>query len=104
HSSLHHIVCSVLSHTNAQPITQAEYRPDESPPQKSHAPRTCGRPPHQTGLGSADCASGASRGQRSKFGWCGRSPVYTLELREPKDRKSTRLNSSHASTSYAVLC
>src|SRR3712207_8386703 len=31
-------------------------------------------------------------------------PAALEELREPLDRKSTRLNSSHANISYAVFC
>src|SRR5207248_5468932 len=29
---------------------------------------------------------------------------YEVELRDPRDRKSTRLNSSHRTISYAVFC
>src|SRR3712207_8647196 len=32
------------------------------------------------------------------------SPVTRVSLREALDRKSTRLNSSHANISYAVFC
>src|SRR2546430_7762316 len=32
------------------------------------------------------------------------APVYQREAREPEDRKSTRLNSSHSQISYAVFC
>src|SRR5207249_6127009 len=32
------------------------------------------------------------------------SPLYSLHAREYRDRKSTRLNSSHVSISYAVFC
>src|SRR3712207_7304672 len=31
-------------------------------------------------------------------------PCLLVEDREPEDRKSTRLNSSHANISYAVFC
>src|SRR3712207_8591228 len=31
-------------------------------------------------------------------------PSLALGITEPKDRKSTRLNSSHANISYAVFC
>src|SRR3712207_7321588 len=34
----------------------------------------------------------------------GREPAQTAPLGEPTDRKSTRLNSSHANISYAVFC
>src|SRR3712207_6979645 len=30
--------------------------------------------------------------------------LYDIELRDSQDRKSTRLNSSHANISYAVFC
>src|SRR5699024_12300371 len=33
-----------------------------------------------------------------------RSPVWSSRRRRPSDRKSTRLNSSHVSISYAVFC
>src|SRR3712207_9536775 len=39
--------------------------------------------------------------------WPGRLVLATLNLhraRQPVDRKSTRLNSSHANISYAVFC
>src|SRR5689334_17684621 len=32
------------------------------------------------------------------------SPAFQIERHEDKDRKSTRLNSSHSSISYAVFC
>src|SRR5206468_12246803 len=32
------------------------------------------------------------------------SPVFRLALRQERDRKSTRLNSSHDQISYAVFC
>src|SRR3712207_8938271 len=31
-------------------------------------------------------------------------PAQVLQVRNPTDRKSTRLNSSHANISYAVFC
>src|SRR3712207_8448761 len=34
----------------------------------------------------------------------GRAPAEGRELRGDRDRKSTRLNSSHANISYAVFC
>src|SRR5207248_10907593 len=34
----------------------------------------------------------------------GRSPNDKFVVREPSDRKSTRLNSSHRTISYAVFC
>src|SRR5579864_9569387 len=37
--------------------------------------------------------------------WSGpRTPSRRSQAREPPDRKSTRLNSSHMSISYAVFC
>src|SRR5437867_8157847 len=44
-------------------------------------------------------ASGAQRDAAPRERWC-RSPY----LRPPIDRKSTRLNSSHRTISYAVFC
>src|SRR5439155_15414012 len=37
------------------------------------------------------------------FGW-GHNRRLHIEVRMPQDRKSTRLNSSHVASSYAVLC
>src|SRR3712207_7282189 len=34
----------------------------------------------------------------------GRLPLPARDVRAPQDRKSTRLNSSHANISYAVFC
>src|SRR3712207_7006738 len=66
--------------------------------------RSCGRGALLGGL------SGFGRGirclageEQALIGVVGRgSPVEVLEL--PEDRKSTRLNSSHANISYAVFC
>src|SRR3712207_7883880 len=33
-----------------------------------------------------------------------RPEITVIELKAPRDRKSTRLNSSHANISYAVFC
>src|SRR5437868_13128635 len=35
---------------------------------------------------------------------CTRKPLCTSAIAMPRDRKSTRLNSSHVSISYAVFC
>src|SRR5436309_14630091 len=37
-------------------------------------------------------------------GTIARSPAPTLAMKCPRDRKSTRLNSSHVKISYAVFC
>src|SRR3712207_8506524 len=51
-------------------------------------------------FGAAACG-GALR--RSAAGYCGRQSSH-VELAPCQDRKSTRLNSSHANISYAVFC
>src|SRR5690242_20882239 len=39
-----------------------------------------------------------------KITWRGVFPAVTTQFRKDQDRKSTRLNSSHMSISYAVFC
>src|SRR2546430_9139771 len=57
---------------------------------------TCCR--RSTPLGRQSCHLPARTETRNAFGrWCHRSEG-------PKDRKSTRLNSSHSQISYAVFC
>src|SRR3712207_8848205 len=47
----------------------------------------------------------ASRPDAVRIFWDVDAPATLAELREsPEDRKSTRLNSSHANISYAVFC
>src|SRR5689334_24784880 len=53
--------------------------------------------PH--GVGSDRCRGGAGRLRRR-----GRRPVLHHDGVVGRDRKSTRLNSSHSSISYAVYC
>src|SRR5258707_10606358 len=66
--------------------------------------RSPGRKPHSGRLGGEpDCArTGWKQGQNPLFplppGGCG------CDLPATRDRKSTRLNSSHANISYAVFC
>src|SRR3712207_8770786 len=40
----------------------------------------------------------------SRSPWKGRIEVIAKDFKEYRDRKSTRLNSSHANISYAVFC
>src|SRR2546430_9745742 len=42
-------------------------------------------------------------GDRLQLGWCGRDG-HASSGDEDRDRKSTRLNSSHSQISYAVFC
>src|SRR5699024_11553679 len=53
------------------------------------------RPPHRSGTGAAGAGGAARRGGQRR-----------LRGQRPRllDRKSTRLNSSHVSISYAVFC
>src|SRR3712207_8914613 len=46
---------------------------------------------------------GTNRNKRNAFGKCVSSKAQEAD-EEEKDRKSTRLNSSHANISYAVFC
>src|SRR5258707_8446239 len=52
----------------------------------------------------AQAPGGALERHRGRLGLEGRRPVRRLRRREGQDRKSTRLNSSHANISYAVFC
>src|SRR3712207_15580 len=54
-----------------------------------------------TSAGSSTATRTASRGSRSASATCRRPPT---SRRRSRDRKSTRLNSSHANISYAVFC
>src|SRR5438445_6488256 len=49
-----------------------------------------------------DAASSAYVNMKSKT--CEQLGIYSRKLTVPGDRKSTRLNSSHANISYAVFC
>src|SRR3712207_6978595 len=51
-----------------------------------------------------DEASGAARGLVDNFVTTGPKPTPTPKPGPRRDRKSTRLNSSHANISYAVFC
>src|SRR5688572_32367055 len=54
------------------------------------------------------CHSGQARSSESACGMrhlrLSSLPHLDFEARAPKDRKSTRLNSSHSQISYAVFC
>src|SRR5438309_5660599 len=54
------------------------------------SPRSCGRQRIDAWTGRARCTPAPAAGRRCR--------------RTPRDRKSTRLNSSHSSISYAVFC
>src|SRR3989442_14928092 len=56
--------------------------------------------PYTTLFRSPICGKGVCESHRAACAHCGRS-VCTADLR---DRKSTRLNSSHVRISYAVFC
>src|SRR3712207_8500613 len=61
----------------------------------------------QSGLaGSRRQRSGGGAGERLGWGVLarGQPPCHACRLASPRDRKSTRLNSSHANISYAVFC
>src|SRR3712207_8265735 len=60
------------------------------------APKSAPRTSRSTPYGGADAVCGFD-------GACGRTQT-TENMRFPLDRKSTRLNSSHANISYAVFC
>src|SRR3712207_7998997 len=48
--------------------------------------------------------SGCGRSDSEVFSWSANGRFHSLWLPEEVDRKSTRLNSSHANISYAVFC
>src|SRR3712207_7547579 len=60
-----------------------------------HQRGTAGRPPHPGQVGQGRV--GEPRGR-------GLEVAQAHGRRRPRDRKSTRLNSSHANISYAVFC
>src|SRR5690625_6486022 len=43
-------------------------------------------------------------GQQTSFSGCNKPPPGYRSVRSSRDRKSTRLNSSHVAISYAVFC
>src|SRR5438876_6965422 len=52
-----------------------------------------------------DARRGVQSSWESRHGRCGLSPArWAHRVGRPGDRKSTRLNSSHPSISYAVFC
>src|SRR3712207_7612819 len=55
-----------------------------------HVPFVNARHEHRVGVAAGDHGEG--------------DPVAVLTAPSPEDRKSTRLNSSHANISYAVFC
>src|SRR3712207_7517277 len=63
--------------------------------------------PGDTACGKPDSRASTAR-QRAPGplagSWTQHSPRPTVMTAEPRDRKSTRLNSSHANISYAVFC
>src|SRR3712207_8473765 len=58
----------------------------------------CAGSPGHSLRGWPDCGAAARRSKTSKL------PVAEQKNRHRPDRKSTRLNSSHANISYAVFC
>src|SRR5204863_571896 len=59
------------------------------------------------GAGAGGCSRGAGAGGCSRGAACrlvGASRFLLLATARGEDRKSTRLNSSHVETSYAVFC
>src|SRR3712207_8721259 len=51
-----------------------------------------------------DLAEVLDAGRRQRLDRTGRNAVHAHALGAERDRKSTRLNSSHANISYAVFC
>src|SRR2546422_1243165 len=60
--------------------------------------------PYTTLFRSLSAADRAVDGGRARRGVLPRHPVHAARERTPRDRKSTRLNSSHGYISYAVFC
>src|SRR5207245_3256509 len=54
--------------------------------------------------GGDETLTGASGVSRSVIVRVSSPPLSRMRATSPQDRKSTRLNSSHGSTSYAVFC
>src|SRR5437773_9730216 len=53
---------------------------------------------------AADLFSAPGTGWSAGTGWCPAAADGQAARRPPEDRKSTRLNSSHITISYAVFC
>src|SRR5699024_12391202 len=70
-----------------------------STPATCSSPRHLGRP-----LQACPCGLLPSRFSYRHSAWRARGYVPMSDGRRPQDRKSTRLNSSHVSISYAVFC
>src|SRR3712207_8816172 len=69
---------------------------------RSEAGRPAGQVARQ-GLRVGGAANGVRRAERPRCPAGGHDGLHEV-LRGQEDRKSTRLNSSHANTSYAVFC
>src|SRR3712207_7079597 len=87
--------------------------PPETPPLPHHTPPPVCRPPIPVlALPDADSPPGLHRGQPAGArvpppgarGTRGDGPLPAGRPGPVRDRKSTRLNSSHANISYAVFC
>src|SRR5207248_11729445 len=78
---------------DALPISTTTTRPRRGTAPELRAPVA---EPQRAG-GEAACAASPARDDR-------RTTRQTRTLRTPLDRKSTRLNSSHRTISYAVFC
>src|SRR2546430_9978233 len=58
-----------------------------------------------TAARAAAAGSSISCTREASFGTCGPCPpTWYVKTGAPRDRKSTRLNSSHSQISYAVFC
>src|SRR2546430_6513204 len=77
------------------------------PPRSTLFPYTTLFRSHDAGVGLAAlqlAAERESQGQQAReHDWAGEGDAGRLGVR-PRDRKSTRLNSSHSQISYAVFC
>src|SRR5207253_7488482 len=105
-------------HSSARPASPWEDMPDSPPLCGKHPARTapsadCSAPPERTGRttmarwhrGSlAAPSSPVLRRENQESRCCARLHIYRSSVSPERDRKSTRLNSSHVATSYAGFC
>src|SRR3712207_6912955 len=59
---------------------------------------------HRDGLRATDKPVGSHERDRARVGESHRNGIRAVPGEDRQDRKSTRLNSSHANISYAVFC
>src|SRR5207249_7950756 len=104
HTHPYPIISPTHSLHHAHPISRCGEEGSEAEPlnEPGHDPPSCGTPNHSARL--IRWSVNDPRGKRRHQQAAERVGRILLELEREEDRKSTRLNSSHVSISYAVFC